>query len=48
MAQNTLGAFWKEHQDEGPLRSWYAEASAADWKTTANLKTNDRIDAQTI
>ena len=41
IAQSTLQAFWKErgHEDaERQLRAWYAEASAAGWKTTAEIK----------
>jgi mRNA interferase HigB len=43
IAQSTLRAFWEEHKDaEGPLRAWYAEASAADWKATADVKAKYR------
>ena len=41
IALSRLRAFWEEsgHEDaERPLRAWYAEASAADWKTTADIK----------
>ncbi len=39
IAQSTLRKFWEEHKNaEGPLRAWYAEAKAADWKTTADIK----------
>ena len=41
IALSKLRAFWEEpgHDDaEGPLRAWHAEASAADWNTTADIK----------
>lgn len=40
IALSTLKAFWEKHPDaELPLRSWYAEASRAEWKTPADIKT---------
>jgi mRNA interferase HigB len=45
IAQSTLRAFWEEpgHEDaEGALRAWYAEATAADWRTTADIKAHYR------
>lgn len=40
IALSTLKAFWEKHPDaELPLRSWYAEASRAKWKTPADIKT---------
>lgn len=39
IALSTLKAFWEKHPDaELPLRSWYAEASRAEWKTPADIK----------
>lgn len=39
-AIRALREFWEKHSDaEGPLRSWYGEASAADWSTPAEVKT---------
>lgn len=39
IALSTLKAFWEKHSDaELPLRSWYAEASRAEWKTPADIK----------
>jgi len=39
IALSTLRAFWEKHPDaELPLRSWYAEASRASWKTPAEIK----------
>ena len=45
IALRTFRAFWEEpgHADaEGPLRAWYAEASSADWQTTADIKARHR------
>lgn len=39
IALSTLKTFWEKHPDaELPLRSWYAEASRAKWKTSADIK----------
>jgi mRNA interferase HigB len=39
----TLREFWERHpQAEVPLKSWYAEASSADWKTPAAIKAAQR------
>ena len=39
----TLREFWTKHpQAETPLRSWYAEASRADWRTPADIKAAHR------
>ncbi len=39
IAVGTLREFWKKHpQAEVPLRSWYAEASRAEWKSPAAIK----------
>ncbi len=39
IALSTLRAFWEKHATaEAPLRSWYALASRADWKTPADIK----------
>ena len=39
IAISQLRAFWSKHpQAEMPLRSWYAEASRADWKSPADIK----------
>ena len=38
IAIKTLRDFWKKHADaEQPLRAWYAEAKAADWKKPADI-----------
>ncbi|MBI4743165.1 MAG: type II toxin-antitoxin system HigB family toxin [Betaproteobacteria bacterium] len=38
-----LREFWERHPPaEVPLRSWYAEASSADWKTPAAIKAAQR------
>ncbi|MDR2875743.1 MAG: type II toxin-antitoxin system HigB family toxin [Methylobacillus sp.] len=38
-AFSTLRTFWESHPDaEMPLRSWYALASRAIWKTPADIK----------
>jgi mRNA interferase HigB len=43
IAQATLRNFWKKYpQAEEPLRSWYAEASRAVWKTPADIKAQFR------
>ena len=39
IAFSTLRTFWASRPDaEMPLRSWYALASRADWKTPADIK----------
>ena len=39
IALSRLRDFWRKHpQSEVPLRSWYAEASRAIWKTPAEIK----------
>lgn len=39
IALGTLRDFWRTHADvELPLRSWYALASRAAWKTPADIK----------
>jgi mRNA interferase HigB len=40
IALGTLRNFWQRHADaEIPLRSWYAAASRADWRSPADVKT---------
>ena len=39
IALSQLRAFWLRHPSaEMPLRSWYAEAVRAEWKTPADIK----------
>lgn len=39
IARSTLVNFWHEHGDaEQPLKSWFAEAKQAHWKTPAEVK----------
>jgi mRNA interferase HigB len=39
MALSTLRVFWERYPDaETPLRSWYALASRATWKSPAEIK----------
>lgn len=39
VALGTLRDFWQRHPDaEIPLRSWYAAASRADWRSPADVK----------
>lgn len=39
IALKALREFWERHpQAEIPLRSWYAEASHAQWRTPADIK----------
>lgn len=39
IALGTLRDFWQKHADaEVPLRSWYAAASRADWRSPADIK----------
>ncbi|MDP4028044.1 MAG: type II toxin-antitoxin system HigB family toxin [Gallionella sp.] len=43
IAISTLRDFWAKHpQAETPLRSWYADASRAIWKTPADIKAAHR------
>jgi len=38
-ARSTLRDFWARHPDaEVPLRSWYALASRAEWRSPADIK----------
>jgi mRNA interferase HigB len=38
-----LREFWEKHpQSEMPLRSWYADACHADWRTPADIKATHR------
>jgi mRNA interferase HigB len=40
IALGALRDFWRRHPDaEIPLRSWYANASRADWRRPADIKT---------
>jgi mRNA interferase HigB len=39
IAKRTLIEFWEQHpQAETPLRTWFAIADKADWKTPADIK----------
>lgn len=39
IALGTLRIFWRKHADaETPLRSWYATASRAIWRSPADVK----------
>lgn len=39
IAISTLREFWEQYpQAETPLRSWFADACRADWKTPAEIK----------
>ena len=43
IAISTLRDFWGKHpQAEIPLRSWFADASRADWKAPNNIKAAHR------
>jgi mRNA interferase HigB len=43
IAISTLRNFWAKHpQAETPLRSWYADASRAAWKSPADIKAAHR------
>ena len=43
IALGKLRDFWNKHpRAEVPLRSWYAEASRAEWKTPADVKAAHR------
>jgi mRNA interferase HigB len=40
IAKRTLRQFWKTHPTaRTPLEDWHAQASAADWRTPAEIKT---------
>jgi mRNA interferase HigB len=39
IALRTLRDFWRRHPDaELPLRSWFADASRADWRKPSDIK----------
>jgi mRNA interferase HigB len=39
IARRTLREFWKCHPDsEQPLKAWFAEAQAADWRNSHGIK----------
>ncbi len=39
IAFGAIREFWKRHPQAGiPLRSWYAQASRADWRSPADVK----------
>lgn len=39
IARKTLREFWNKHSDcEQPLKTWYKEVEAAQWKTPQDLK----------
>ena len=39
IARRTLRHFWERHPDsEQPLRAWFAEAQAADWRNSQAIK----------
>lgn len=39
ISRRALRDFWESHTDaEQPLRAWFREARAADWKTPAEVK----------
>lgn len=43
IAISTLREFWEKYpQSEMPLRSWYADACHADWRTPADIKATHR------
>ena len=43
ISRRTLRSFWERHADaEQPLRAWFREAKAADWKTPAEVKNRYR------
>ena len=40
ISRRSLREFWLAHANaEQPLRAWFAEASRADWKSPADVKT---------
>ncbi|MFZ4594474.1 MAG: type II toxin-antitoxin system HigB family toxin [Verrucomicrobiaceae bacterium] len=43
IARKTLKDFWQSHADaEQPLKAWFAEASAANWKSFQDIKKSYR------
>ncbi len=39
ISRRTLQDFWEHHADaEQPLRAWFKEAKAADWRTPADVR----------
>jgi mRNA interferase HigB len=39
IAKSTLRSFWEKHKDcEQQLKSWFKEASEADWKSPGDIK----------
>lgn len=43
IARKTLKDFWQSHANaEQPLKSWFAEASAANWKSFQDIKMSYR------
>lgn len=39
IAVKTLKLFWQKHNDaEQPLKAWYAEVKAANWRSPAGIK----------
>jgi len=43
LSRNTLRDFWKFHPDaEEALKTWYYEASHANWQSPADIKANHR------
>lgn len=39
IARRTLRAFWQRHSDaEQPLKAWFAEARAGDWRSPQAIK----------
>jgi len=41
IAKKILREFWKKHNDaEQPLKTWYKEASNANWKSPSQIKDN--------
>ncbi len=41
IAKKTLKVFWDKHKDcEQQLKTWYAEAKEANWKTPKDIKIN--------
>jgi len=43
LSRNTLRDFWRSHPDaEDALKTWYYEASHADWQSPSDIKTVHR------
>ena len=43
IARKTLRDFWQSHADAAqPLKAWFAEASAANWKSFQDIKKSYR------